>query len=193
MLPETLCLSDYGLGHDERARQPQPVANRLGPRFYDWQLVQGAEESWRECHLHARNLLGAHEYALLLVDVIERRAAASEDYLDLLTDGFTRELLGDDCYLTVLLEIRARSVDDEDTYWPLIGALRNGRHLDDTAYGQLLDELHARGHLDDIGYRRRRGYIPPSASAERYLRVAEEPAEYRAGTSPKDPQPDLFE
>ena len=31
MLPETLRLTDYGLGHDERAREPQPVASRLGP------------------------------------------------------------------------------------------------------------------------------------------------------------------
>lgn len=56
MLPETLRLADYGLGHDERAQHPQPVANRLGPRFYDWQLAQTAEESWRECEIHARNI-----------------------------------------------------------------------------------------------------------------------------------------
>ena len=67
MLPETLCRADYGLGHDERAERPQPVASSLGPRFYDWQLVQSADESWRECHLHARNLLGMHGYALLLI------------------------------------------------------------------------------------------------------------------------------
>ncbi len=66
MLPETLRLADYGLGHDERARHPQPVASRLGPRFYDWQLAQTAEESWRECHLHARNLLGEAGYKKLL-------------------------------------------------------------------------------------------------------------------------------
>ena len=46
MPPETLRLADYGLGHDDRAQQFQPVAGRLGPRFYDWQLVQTAEESW---------------------------------------------------------------------------------------------------------------------------------------------------
>ncbi len=193
MLPVTFRLADYGLGHDERAQHPQPVASRLGPRFYDWQLVQSADESWRECHLHARNVLGAHEYALLLVEVIERRTTDGGDYFDLLTDGFTRELLGDDGYVTVLLEIRSRSVADEDTYWLLVGALRDGGHLDDSAYGQLLDELHARGHLDDIGYRRRRGYIPPSPSAERWLRVAEDRADYRASTPPEDPQQDLFE
>ena len=80
MLPETLRLADYGLGHDERARVHQPVASRLGPRFYDWQLAQSADESWRECHLHARNLLGAHGYALRVVDLIAQRKADGDDW-----------------------------------------------------------------------------------------------------------------
>ncbi|NCC50055.1 MAG: hypothetical protein EOM20_02445 [Spartobacteria bacterium] len=65
MLPETLRLADYGLGHDERAQEHQPVASRLGPRFLDWQLEQSAEESWRECELHARNLLGKEGFKAL--------------------------------------------------------------------------------------------------------------------------------
>ena len=70
MLPETLRLADYGLGHDDRAKELQPVASRLGPRFYDWQLAQTPEESWRECHLHARNLLGRRGYLELLGEVL---------------------------------------------------------------------------------------------------------------------------
>ena len=66
MLPETLRLADYGLGHDDRAREHQPVRECFGPRFYDWQLAQTPEESWRECHLHARNLLGPEGYQALL-------------------------------------------------------------------------------------------------------------------------------
>lgn len=69
MLPETLRLADYGLGHDERSKNPQPVASRLGSRFYDWQLTQNTEESWRECHIHARNLLGERDYNKLLEDI----------------------------------------------------------------------------------------------------------------------------
>ena len=65
-LPERLRLSDYGLGHDDRAREYQPVRECFGPRFYDWQLEQTPEESWRECHLHARNLLGPTGYQALL-------------------------------------------------------------------------------------------------------------------------------
>ncbi len=69
MLPETLRLADYTLGHDERAKEHQPVASRLGPRFYDWQLTQSPEESWRECHLHARNLLGVEGYKKLFENI----------------------------------------------------------------------------------------------------------------------------
>ena len=69
MLPETLRLADYDLGHDDRAKEHQPVASRLGPRFYDWQLAQSPEESWRECHLHARNLLGEAGYRQLIEEI----------------------------------------------------------------------------------------------------------------------------
>src|SRR5690606_4963885 len=55
MLPETLCLNDFGLGHDLRAKEPQPVRARLGERFLPWQLEQSVEESWAECEQHARN------------------------------------------------------------------------------------------------------------------------------------------
>lgn len=56
MLPESLCLADYGLGHDERAEGSQPVASRLGPRFMPWQLRGTPEESWEECRRHAEIL-----------------------------------------------------------------------------------------------------------------------------------------
>jgi len=69
LLPETLCLADYELGHDERAKQPQPVRECFGPRFYDWQLAQTPEQFWQECHLHARNLLGAEGYQALLDEI----------------------------------------------------------------------------------------------------------------------------
>jgi hypothetical protein len=53
LIPETLCLADYGLGHDERAKVPQPIASSLGPRFLDWQLNENVERSWHECAAHA--------------------------------------------------------------------------------------------------------------------------------------------
>jgi hypothetical protein len=56
MLPGTLRLADYGLGHDDRALEPQPVASVLGPRFYDWHLAQTPEESWAECKRLAEEL-----------------------------------------------------------------------------------------------------------------------------------------
>ncbi|EMD6026338.1 Eco57I restriction-modification methylase domain-containing protein [Pseudomonas aeruginosa] len=54
MIPEQLRLADFGLGHDERAQEYQPVASRLGPRFYDWQLNEDVERSWQECAAHAQ-------------------------------------------------------------------------------------------------------------------------------------------
>ena len=192
MLPETLHLADYGLGHDDRAQHLQPVASRLGSRFYDWQLVQSADESWRECHLHARNLLGTNGYARLLVEMIERRAANGDECLDLLTDEFTRALLGDEGYVTVLFEIRSRCVTGEDDYWAVVTLLRDDGHLDDNGYGQLLDKLHARGLVDDIDYRRRRGRSPPARTAEPFARVAEPQADYSAESPPPDQYPDLF-
>ncbi len=72
-LPERLRLSDYGLGHDDRAREYQPVRECFGPRFYDWQLEQTPEESWRECHLHARNLLGPTGYQALLDEIAGKK------------------------------------------------------------------------------------------------------------------------
>ena len=65
ILPETLRLADYGLGHDDRAQHPQPVASRLGPRFHDWQLAQTPEESWAECERHAKAILGEDGFKAL--------------------------------------------------------------------------------------------------------------------------------
>ena len=56
MLPDTLRIADYGLGHDNRAKDHQPVAAALGPRFYPWQLEQSFEDSWGECERHAEIL-----------------------------------------------------------------------------------------------------------------------------------------
>jgi hypothetical protein len=82
MLPETLRLADYGLGHGDRAQTPQPVAARIGAetaklwespdapaptpdsphpihakyRFLPWQLQGTPADSWAECEMHAENL-----------------------------------------------------------------------------------------------------------------------------------------
>lgn len=78
MLPETLRLSDYGLGHDDRAKEHQPVRSCFGPRFYDWQLAQTLEESWRECRIHARNLLGPNGYQELLDELAGKKKVESD-------------------------------------------------------------------------------------------------------------------
>lgn len=68
-LPETLRLADYGLGHDTRAQEPQPVAPRLGPRFLDWQLQKDPAQSWQECEAHARQLDALWSHARTLAGV----------------------------------------------------------------------------------------------------------------------------
>jgi hypothetical protein len=68
-LPETLRLADYGLGHDTRAQEPQPVAPRLGPRFLDWQLQKDPAQSWAECEAHARQLDALWSHARTLAGV----------------------------------------------------------------------------------------------------------------------------
>ena len=193
MLPETLRLADYGLGHDNRANHPQPVASCLGPRFYDWQLVQSNDESWCECHLHARNLLGANGYVQLFVKIFERCIADSEDYLNLFADKFTAELLGNTGYVTVLLEIRLHNVMDEEKYWLMVTHLHEKNYLDEEDYGQLLDSLYTRNLLDDIGYRSRCGRNPPVLEDDSLLRVAEPDTDYLTGSPPNFKQKDLFE
>lgn len=91
MLPETVRLADYGLGHDDRAKEHQPVRACFGPRFYDWQLAQTPEESWRECHLHARNLLGPEGYQELL-DELSGKKEAKADRRGTRSDIIEREL-----------------------------------------------------------------------------------------------------
>ncbi|MFW6118830.1 MAG: Eco57I restriction-modification methylase domain-containing protein [Planctomycetota bacterium] len=68
-IPEKLAVSlgeDGIIEFDQPGVDPVPVRERLGPRFYDWQLEKSPEESWQECHLHARNILGETEYQDLL-------------------------------------------------------------------------------------------------------------------------------
>ena len=186
LLPESLRLADYGLGHDERAKHPQPVASRLGPRFYDWQLVKSVDESWRECYVHARNLLGEHDYALRIVDLFEQRMSDGEDYLDLITNPFKRYVLGNDGYVTALVEIRGRELLFEDAYWTMVTNLRNAGHLDESSYGRLLARLHDRELLDYVGDLGGQTRDMPAQ------RVAEPRARYQADLFPKKRQRDLF-
>lgn len=92
MLPETLRLADYGLGHDDRAREHQPVASRLGPRFFPWQLEQGVEESWEECARHAERiealLGGASSTAATAIESQTTSSAELEKPTDGVTDLF---------------------------------------------------------------------------------------------------------
>lgn len=93
-LPESLRLADYGLGHDERAREAQPVAAALGPRFLPWQLAQSVAESWAECARHAENLR-----LLLGGSAVEGESPPDDDGpTDLFGQPLQRDLFGNVVY-----------------------------------------------------------------------------------------------
>ena len=66
MIPEALRLADFKLGRGNRAEELQPVSERLGDRFYDWQVEKPADDSWTECEHHARQLLGDKKFEELI-------------------------------------------------------------------------------------------------------------------------------
>ena len=103
MLPETLRLADLGLGHDERAKRAQPVRERLGERFLPWQLEATPEESWKECRLHARNILGEKGYKKLMEELAVARGDKAEG-------------------LAATPEAEARPEVSEEAEWPALAA-----------------------------------------------------------------------
>lgn len=175
LLPETLCLAGHDLGHDERAKHPQPVASRLGPRFYDWQLIQTPEEAWKECHLHTRNLLGASGYIRRIVELIEHRISNNEEYFELLTPSFVRDFMGEDGFVKAVLKLRVQKI------------------LDEASYTKLLNHLKAHDLLDEVRYRRQRERITSTPVEDPLPKVAELPADYSHETLSKDNQKKMFE
>ena len=163
MLPETLRLADYGLGHDDRAKEHQPVASRLGPRFYDWQLVQTPEEREQETRLHARNLLGAEAYGERLAARIAEDAPMDEDgdfdplvrtLASRLEEDYTRRLLGDEGVAALVAELCPRAVPQR-TQWPtFLQLLRSAGHLDPADCLRVLDRLLTRDLITDPEHHR---------------------------------------
>ncbi len=52
-LPESIRLSDLGLGRDQRAQEFQPVRAVMGEQLLDWQVDVDPLQSWQECAAHA--------------------------------------------------------------------------------------------------------------------------------------------
>ena len=83
LLPETLSVTDLPLHSDNQLLRDRMVARPFGSRFSDWQLVQAIDESWQECRLHARNILGTHGYEKLLADIDRKLAGSASDASEL--------------------------------------------------------------------------------------------------------------
>lgn len=119
MLPDTLRLADYGLGHDERAKEPQPVGERIGEevnrewasredqeaptrhsplptnhqyRYYPWQLAQPAADTWEECQRHADNLKRLLGSAPQSTDTVKVGSTSAEPNVQPPTDLFGNPL-----------------------------------------------------------------------------------------------------
>jgi hypothetical protein len=72
MIPETLIYAsnpDGTIAFDTLEGKTVPVRERLGPRFLDWQLAGTPEESWKECEMHAQNILGDEEFERMMADL----------------------------------------------------------------------------------------------------------------------------
>lgn len=80
-IPETLkfAVRDQGIiKFDALEGDPYTVRERLGPRFLPWQLEGTPEESWAECELHARNILGEAIFKRLMAQLNDENSEASE-------------------------------------------------------------------------------------------------------------------
>jgi len=72
MIPEKIRFiqrEDGTLDFDTPDSVEYEVRSKLGPRFYDWQLEGTPEESWKECEMHARNILGDEEFEKFMDEV----------------------------------------------------------------------------------------------------------------------------
>ncbi len=60
---------------------PEHIARQLGPRYLDWQKPNATEEeikqSWQECEMHAKNILGEEEF-----EKFKRRLERGEDDME---------------------------------------------------------------------------------------------------------------
>ena len=54
------------------------VRSKLGERFFSWQTDGTLEESWEECKLHAKNILGEKRYHIFIENLVNDNI--SEDY-----------------------------------------------------------------------------------------------------------------
>jgi hypothetical protein len=82
MIPETLTYAvnpDGTIAFDTPNGKTIPVRERLGPRFLDWQLAGTPEENWKECEMHARNILGEEEFERMMADLKSRKEYSHEE------------------------------------------------------------------------------------------------------------------
>ncbi len=78
MVPDHVCLSDFDLGHDDRAKQPQPVADRLGQRLLAEMERFDVEEERRARDAHRQR-----------IERLIPQINAEDQYAEAMTNGAT--------------------------------------------------------------------------------------------------------
>ena len=189
MLPETLRLADYDLGHDDRAREHQPVASRLGSRFFDWQLLQTPEEREQETHLHARNLLGAAGYGELLAERIAKDVPVKDEEGDFgppiqafaarIKEPYTRRLLGDRGLEALVAELCHRAVPRRTQRPTFLRLLRSAGYLGAAGCLRVLDRLLDRKLISETEHDRWRRLVQRRQDPSANLLAAEPKHEFQ--------------
>lgn len=99
-IPESITFAtrDGGiLDLDAKDGSTYPVRDRLGPRFLPWQLEQSVEDSWAECEIHARNILGEEGFKKLQAELsgeVQPSEGAKNGPTDLFGNPVQTDLFG---------------------------------------------------------------------------------------------------
>ena len=150
MLPDELRLSDYDFGRDSRASILQPVACRLGARFFERQSARTVDEYWEEVHLHARNVLGAVSYCSLVAHVIYRHGLSVHDAFEYIVDESKQSLVSSGGYSRILESLASRGGAEADLLLQLARKLRRSGHLDNDSFARFLKIVEGRGSMDSV-------------------------------------------
>ncbi len=94
MIPESITfevLADGTIAFDTPDGMTVPVRERLGERFLPWQTEGTPEESWAECEMHARKILGDAEFErMMLGSEVEEHTETDESCMEEVLQKATR-------------------------------------------------------------------------------------------------------
>ena len=99
MIPETISFIQREKGileFDTPDSETYEVRSKLGERFLPWQLDGTPEKSWKECEMHARNILGDEEFEKFMKDLEEGNDLTVTDVISKATSKMNKEKTDND-------------------------------------------------------------------------------------------------